>query len=159
MALFRGRLRPRLLRELHGRQQAGADTVVDVVVVVRDRVGQIGELGFQTRLLPCKEAFADFAQLFCVPRGTMLEDTLAGFEHQVQAGEVGVLGLQVVDDAQRLQIVLEAAVVAHAGVECVLAGVAERRMAQIVRQRDRLDQRFVQAQRVRHGARDLRHFE
>ena len=67
-------------------------------------------------------------------------------------GKIGVLGLELVDDAQRLQVVLEAAVVAHAFVERVLAGMAERRVAEIVRQADRLGQRLVEAERQRHGA-------
>ena len=41
---------------------------------------------------------------------------------------------------------LEAAVRLHAGVQRVLAGVAERRMAEVVRQRDRLGQVFVQVE-------------
>ena len=54
---------------------------------------------------------------------------------------------------------LEAAVLAHAFVERVLTGVAEGRVAEVVRERDRLDQRFVERQRARDRARNLRHFE
>ena len=49
--------------------------------------------------------------------------------------------LEILDNAQRVQVVIEvAAVRAHGGVESVLAGMPERRMADIVRQRQRLDQ-------------------
>ena len=41
----------------------------------------------------------------------------------------------------------------------VLAGMAEGRVAEVVRQRDRLDQVLVQPQRARDRAAELRHFE
>ena len=66
-------------------------------------------------------------------------------KHQVQAVEGAVALLQRIDHAQRLQIVLEAAMVLHAGVERILARVTEGRMAEVVRERDGLDQVFVQA--------------
>ena len=53
----------------------------------------------------------------------------------------------------------EAAVFLHAGVERVLPGVAERRMAEVVRQRHRLHQVFVQRHDARDGAADLRDFQ
>ena len=89
----------------------------------------------------------------------MLQDALARLEHQVQAVEGAVALFQRVDHAQALQVVLEAAVVLHAVVQRVLAGVAERRVAEVVRQRDRFDQVFVQPQRARDRAADLRHLE
>ena len=82
----------------------------------------------------------------------MLEDSFARLEREVQAGKLRVALLELVDDAQRLQVVLEAAVLAHAFVERVLAGVAERRVAEVVREADRLGQRLVEAQRTRDGA-------
>ena len=65
--------------------------------------------------------------------------------------------LQFIDHAQRLQVVLEAAVVAHARIERVLAGVAEGRVAEVVGQADGLGQRLVEPQRARDRAGDLRH--
>lgn len=67
--------------------------------------------------------------------------------------------LELVDDSQALQVVLEAAVLAHACIQRVLPGMAERRMAEIVRERDRFDEILVQAQVARDRARDLRDFE
>ncbi len=66
---------------------------------------------------------------------------------------------QGVDHAQALQVVLEAAVRLHALIEHVLAHVAERRMAQVMRERDGFDQVFVQAQVARNRAPHLRHFQ
>ena len=53
----------------------------------------------------------------------------------------------------------ETAVVAHALVERILPGMPERRVAEIVREANRLGQRFVQTQRRSDGATDLCHLE
>jgi len=53
----------------------------------------------------------------------------------------------------------ESAEIHHAFVQRVLAGVAERRMAEIMRETDGLGQILVQLQGVRNGARDLRDFD
>jgi hypothetical protein len=45
--------------------------------------------------------------------------------HEVEAVELGVALLEQIDGAQGLQVVLEAAEILHAGVERLLAGVAE----------------------------------
>ena len=66
---------------------------------------------------------------------------------------------ELIDDAERLQVVLEATMVAHAGIQLVLARVTERRMAQVVRKTDCLRQRFVEIQRNGHRPADLRHLE
>ena len=65
--------------------------------------------------------------------------------------------LEHVDDAQALLVVVEAA--GHERVEHALAGVAERRVAEVVAERDRLGQLLVQAQHLGDGARDLRDLE
>ena len=65
--------------------------------------------------------------------------------------------LEHVDDAQALLVVIEAA--GHQAAEHALAGVAERRVAEVVAERDRLGQLLVQAQHLGDRARDLRDFE
>jgi hypothetical protein len=55
-----------------------------------------------------------------------------------------------------LQVVLEAAVRLHAIVQRILSGVPEGRVTQVVREADRFGESFVQLQRTRDGARDLR---
>ncbi len=139
---------------LHG-DQPGAQAVVHVVVVVGDLVGEIGELRLERGLLAPEEALPHFSQLPRVAQRAVLEDALPGLEGEVQAVERGVALLEEVHDAQRLEVVLEAAVGLHAGVQRVLAGVAERRMAEIVGEGDGLGQVLVEAQAARHRARDL----
>ena len=60
------------------------------------------------------------------------------------------------DDAQRLQIVLKAAVRAHAVMQRFLPGMTEWRVAEIVGQRNSLDEVLVQPQVARDRPRDLR---
>ena len=57
---------------------------------------------------------------------------------------------------KRVAIVVEAAVLGHAGVERVLAGMPEGRVAEIVAKRDRLRQVVVKPQGAGERARDLR---
>src|SRR5262249_9148793 len=124
-----------------------------------DLVGEIGELRLQARLLAADEALADVTELASIGERAVLEDTFAALETEIEAVEARVALLQLVDDSQRLQVVLEAAEFAHAAVQRVLAGVAEGRMPEVVSQRYSLDQRLVQRERPGDGARDLRHLD
>ncbi len=89
----------------------------------------------------------------------MLQDSFARFEYQVQAVERAVMLLKFIDYAQALHIMFEAAAVLHARIQCFLPGMPERRMTEIVRQRNRFDQILVQAQVPRNRSCDLRHFD
>src|SRR5204863_5144211 len=66
-----------------------------------------------------------------------------------------------VDDAQRVLVVAEAALAAlpEHRVERLLAGVAERRVPEVVTEPDRLRQILVQPQRARDAARDAGRLE
>ena len=149
----------RLLAQLLQTQEPGADAVVDVVIVVSDRVRDVGQLCFEAGLFALEKTLTDVAEFACVTRRAVFEDALAGFEHQVEAGEVRIFRLELVDDTQRLQVVLEAPEFPHAGVELVLSGVSERRVAEIMSEADGLGQRFIELQRVGHRATDLRNLE
>src|SRR4026207_973403 len=70
-------------------------------------------------------------------------DAVAHLPRQVEALAVV---LQHVDDAQALLVVIEPA--GNEIVQHPLAGVAERRVAEIVSERDRLGQLFVQPQHL-----------
>ena len=84
----------------------------------------------------------------------MLGDAVAHFPREIQAAAVV---LEHVHDAQALLVVVEPA--RHELVEHALAGVAERRVPEVVAERDRLGQLLVQVQHFRDGARDLRDLE
>ena len=89
----------------------------------------------------------------------MLDHAFERFPGQVQAVEFGIFALQPRQDPQRLGVVVEAAIVRHAVVERVLAGMAERRVAQVVRQRQGFGQFLVQAQAAADRAGDVRDFQ
>ena len=65
--------------------------------------------------------------------------------------------LEHVDDAQALLVVVESA--RHQPVDDALARVAERRVPEVVAERDRFGQLLVQPQHLGDGARDLRDLE
>ena len=65
----------------------------------------------------------------------MLDDALERFPGQVQPIELGIAVLQRGHHPQRLRVVVEAAMGGEAFVERPLAGMAERRMAEVVGQR------------------------
>ena len=60
--------------------QARAQPIVDVVVVISDRIGEIGDLCFEARLAFVDEAFAEFAEFACVRQLAMLENAFARLE-------------------------------------------------------------------------------
>ena len=89
----------------------------------------------------------------------MLDQTFERFPGQVQAVEIGITPFQPGDDAQRLGIVIEAAIGLHQAVELALAGMAEGRVAEVMGKGQGLGQVLIQAQRPGDRARDLRHLD
>ena len=92
-------------------------------------------------------------------RPVVLDQALERLPGEVEPVEFGVAALQPRHHAQRLRIVVEAAPRRHLFVERILAGMAERRVAEIMDQRDRLGEILVAAQRARQRAGDLRHLD
>ena len=75
----------------------------------------------------------------------MLENALTGFERQVEAGEFRVALFEFIDHAQRLQVVFKSAKFLHAGIQCILPGMAKGCMSQVMRQRNAFRQVFIYA--------------
>jgi hypothetical protein len=73
----------------------------------------------------------------------VLHQPLQRLPGQIETVKSRIPALQLGDDAQRLRVVIEAAEAADRGLECALAGMAERRMTEIVRQRQRLGEVLV----------------
>ena len=71
----------------------------------------------------------------------------------------GVTTLQQGYDAQRLGVVIEAAELFHAAFQSALAGVAERRMTEIVRQGDGFGEIVVEPEAASQSAGDLGHLD
>ena len=131
-------------------QHAGADRIVDVVVDVGDQVGDAHDLAFDRARAKRRRHAHRRARLPL----RVLGDAVADFPGEIQAAAVV---LEHVDDAQALFVVIESA--GHQAVDDPLAGMAERRMTEVVTEGDRFGQLFVQPQHLGDGARDLRHLE
>ncbi len=90
----------------------------------------------------------------------MLDDAFADFEREIEAAKCGVALLKILDDAEGVQVVVKRkAVLAHGCIQCLFAGMAERRVADVVHQGQRFGVIDVQAERSGNGARDLRDFQ
>ena len=75
-------------------------------------------------------------------------------------GKSKIALLELLDDPQRVQIVIKVvAVLAHAQIQLLFSRMPKRRMPDVMNQRKRLGKVGVKPQRVGNGARDLRHFE
>ena len=66
-------------------------------------------------------------------RAKLLHDGLERLPGEVQTIETRVAALELGHDAKALRVVIEAAVIVHAGIERAFAGVSERRMAEVMR--------------------------
>src|SRR5882724_5502507 len=85
----------------------------------------------------------------------MLDDSFTDLERQIEAGEIQVALLELLDDMKRVQIVIEpAAVRAHQ-----LVKLAFPRVPEVMHQSQRLGEIGIEPQRSRHGARDLGYFQ
>jgi hypothetical protein len=146
------------LAHLLQREDAGVEAVVQVGGQVGDLVGQIDQLRFQRRKL-VEEVLGQLRVLGGGVVARVLDDALAHAQRQIQPAKAGVALLKPGHDAQRVQVVVEAqAQAAQALVEGLFAGVAKGRMADVVRQRQRLGQLRIQPQRAA-SVRDLGHFQ
>ena len=92
-------------------------------------------------------------------RTVVLDDPLERFPGQVEAVEFGIAMFQRRQDVQRLRIVVKAAIGFQALVQRPLAGMAERRVAEIVRQRQRFRQVLVETEVACQSTGYLRDFQ
>ena len=119
-------------------EDPGADRVVDVVVDVGDPVDQSHHPTLERRRLA---------------GAGVVEDPVADLLGQVQSL---ALALELVDDPSEWRLCLNPSrpALAHRPVERLLADVAERRVAEVVPEPDRLGQVLVQGQRPGDGPGD-----
>ena len=121
-------------------EEAGVDAVVEVVAVVGDLVGEVGDLGFEGG------GRGGGGACGMIVGGGMLGKAFADLEGEVQAGERGVFLLEALDDAEALAVVLEPAVVAHELVEGVLTLVAVGGVAEVMSEGDGFGEVLVDAE-------------
>src|SRR5215831_17801539 len=90
----------------------------------------------------------------------MFDDAFADLEGEVESPKSSVALLEIFHNAQRVQVVIEGkTVLAHRGVERLFPGVAERRMADVVNERQDFGEIYVQRECSGNGSGDLRDFQ
>ena len=146
-----------LARRGSKRHQAGHIAIVKICGVVGDFIAQVDQLRLKRRPKG-GQIFVESGirpkslECFAMPSRTS--------NVRFSPGNRGIRILEKLDDAERLQIVIETiAETAHQAVELGFARVAEGRMADVMRQREGFGQIFVKTQHSGHGARDLRHLD
>src|SRR4030095_6962850 len=140
----------RMCRKARLDQDSRAHRVIDVVIDVRHDVGHPGDLAFNR----AGAMFRRRADRHAVLALRMARNAVANLPRQVQPMAIV---LEHVDDAQALLVMIESA--GYERAQDPLAGVAERRVAQVVTKRDRFGQLLVQPQHLRDRPRDLRDLE
>src|SRR5580704_4722101 len=89
----------------------------------------------------------------------VLDDALAHFESQVEPAKSRITLLEILHDAQRVQVMVEEkAMSAHGSIERFFPSMPKRRMAEIMHQSKSFGQVNVESQSRGDGARDLRDF-
>ena len=159
----------RHLGKLGEGEEARAIAVVDVVIVVGNVVGESGGLcldrwiGVKLEVLLgaiAEDRLGNWLRILPAEQRTvMLDQSFERLEGQVEAVEARIFPFELGHHAQRLGVVIEAALPGHRGIERALAGMAEGRVAEIVGERQRLGQILIDMKRAGDGAGDLRHFE
>ena len=162
--------------EIVDRKQAGAQAIVDIVRIIGDVVGDRGDLGLQRGKAPQFEVVepdvvgdSDRHAAIAIPpdrrpapvgqRAVVLDDAFQRFPGQVEPVEFGIAMFERGQHAQRLGVVIESAMGLQAGIERAFPGVPERRMTEVMGQRQRLREILVQAKLARQCAGNLRYFE
>jgi len=133
--------------------------VVEVGGVVGDFIDPVDELTFE-RGSKIEKILSKIWKLRSRVIVGVLDDAFADFEGKIQAGEIEVWAFELFNDAECLEIVIEArAAGTHEFVEFLFAGVAERGMADIVDKSERLGKVRVEAEGRGNCASDLRNFQ
>src|SRR5579859_4028483 len=87
----------------------------------------------------------------------VLDDSFAHFECQIQSAECRIALLKILDDPQRMQVVVKGkSVPAHRGIERFFSGVTEWRMSDVMHQCQSLDEIDIESELSGDGARNLR---
>src|SRR5262249_37198904 len=146
--------RDRHFGELGETEQSGAVAVIDVVIVVGNVVGQRRELRLHRRVsiegevllgAIAEDWWGHRPGRVAGKRAVMLDETLERFPSEVESVETRIFPLEFGHYAQRLGVVVETALAMHGAMQCPLAGMAERRMAKVVRECKRLGKILVDA--------------
>jgi hypothetical protein len=140
-------------------EQARLHPVVEICGEIGNLVGEIDQLRLQRRPL-VQQIFGKLGMVFDAVVTRVLDDAFTNTEGQVQPAMRGVTLLEVLDDTQRVEVVVEATpMTLEAPIEGALTSMPKRWMADVVNQRKRLRQIFIQTERGGNGSGDLRNLD
>src|SRR5579883_2482774 len=142
-----------------GGQHLGRESVIQIGGIVGRFVRQIDQLRLQRRA-EARQVGVEFRLLSGPEVARMFDDSFAHFECQVQARKSRVALLELLDNPEGVDIVVERfPEPRHLPVEFLLAGVGERRMPDVMGERQRLGEILVELESRRGRPRDLRHLD
>ena len=140
-----------------------AQSVIDVVVVIGDIVGDVGHLRLERGPSPERQrkGAVDFGQrpVRRRHRPVVLCHPLEHFPAQIEPLVFAIGAFEPRHDADGVGVVVETARLRHRLGQCPLPRVAEGRVADVMRQRERLGQILVQPEQPRDHSSDLRHLQ
>ena len=140
------------LLQLLDREHRGLQAVVDVMAEVSDLIREVDDLRLEARI----GRRIEFLRGGTIVKVRMLDDALAHLEAEIEAAEIRIAVFDPINRAQALRVVIEASMGPHQIVQHLLARMPERRMPEVVRERDRLSEFLIETECARDGARDLR---
>ena len=135
-------------------QNPGAQSVIEIVVQIRDLVRSVRHLTLEA---PLVEKFRKPDRVG--PMAAVLEDSLTGLVAQVQTAIFDLPLLEEIHHPEALPVVIESARRREHLGQDALPGMAKGRMSQVMGQADGLRQILVESQHPGNGARNLRPFE
>jgi ribose transport system substrate-binding protein len=140
-------------------ENAGLQSVVEIGGEVSDLIGEVDELGFERRPQG-KKILCEIGVVGSRIVAGVLDDAFAKGEGEVEPAVGCIALLEPGDDAQGVQIVIEGeAVRSQNTIEGFFSRVTERRMTDIVGQRESLGEISIEAESVCKGAGNLRYLE
>jgi len=164
---LRHRTSERCRNEIVHRKKSGAQSVVDVVIHISYVVGNGGDLRLDPRPArqiqrPLSVEIRNRPRKRCSSarqRTVMLHQSFKRFPGEIETVERGVAMLERRQEPERVGVVIEAADRGGRGVERILPGMAERRVAEIVGEAQCLGEILIDGEHPRHRARNLGDFE
>lgn len=140
--------------------KSGTESVVNVMIEISNIVCQRSDLGLERGIMfevEIKSA-VEFLEKRIELSGNfsmVFDGAFQCFPGEVEAGKIRVMAFVFGDDAQRLDIMVESAVGFHNLAQAAFAGMAERRMPQIMRQSNGFAEFFIELEAFAQSAGDL----
>src|SRR3954454_11777437 len=130
--------------------------VIQIGGVVGEFVSRVDQLGLKRRPF-IQPIFCQLRKFGWIVIARVLDDSFAYFKSQIQAAKCSVTLFEVLDYAQRMQVVVkEKSVTPHSHIQRLFSGMTERGMSNVVHQIQALNQISIESKLGGDGARNLR---